>query len=112
MPRWNTPCKLSYSVASILHNTTEALLTPLRLRAAQEDSDFFSSRGSFGSLDEEYVRDSLAALGSRLPPGPLPPFGSAEASRWFDDWNASMEAHMRGRAQPPDVAPDAPNVRT
>jgi hypothetical protein len=44
------------------------------------------------------VRDSLAALGSRLPPGPLPPFGSAEAAQWFDDWNSSMESHMRGRA--------------
>ena len=63
----------------------------------QDDSDFFSSRGSFGSLDEEYVRDSLAALGSRLPPGALPPFGTAEASQWFDDWNQSMEAQMRSR---------------
>jgi hypothetical protein len=32
------------------------------------DSDLGSSRGSFGSLDEEYVRDSLAALGTPLPP--------------------------------------------
>jgi hypothetical protein len=63
----------------------------------QDDSDFFSSRGSFGSLDEDYVRDSLAALGSRLPPASLPPLSSAEASQWFDDWNHSMEAQMRNR---------------
>lgn len=63
----------------------------------QDDSEFYSSRGSFGSIDEEYVRDSLAALGSKLPPGALPPLSSAEASQWFDDWNQSMEAQMRSR---------------
>lgn len=33
-----------------------------------DSDDALSSRGSFGSLDEEYVRDSLAALGTPLPP--------------------------------------------
>ena len=89
------PCTCArWDHSSSSHRDVDHFIGPCR---SQEDSDFFSSRGSFGSLDEEYVRDSLKALGSKLPPGPLPPFGSAEAAQWFDEWNASIESHMLGR---------------
>lgn len=51
------------------------------------------------------MRDSLAALGSRIPP-----LGSAEASQWFEDWNQSMEAQMHGRLPPVPTSQQVPPV--